>query len=475
MAKIKLTLPGLEIPVNGKQVSFTAPCDCSVVDGIQIDGVDYDVVDSAGNTVSFGKNVWCSGALLTVTLDVDNRKAYLQNQNGFTKAETLTPATASLFGLGTDAVPDDVFELLCNFIPSSYGLMVIRTTDDFGNPVSTVFDMESPDGTTETIITDEAGFYRRYLEKGTYKLTAQTYFHTVSPATSSFQIEHSKPCVVKFTTTKKTSGEIDFEEAANVGVPYWVSSIDLFVVGGGGSGAAAQSRNINRTPVASGGAGGYTSTALGQNIAGEVLSISVGAGGEQVIAAPEDAIDSYLAKNGGDGGKTSIEIDGNEILSALGGKGGLGVTDSDGAGHGVSGGSGSGGVSGYSVGEAGSDGSDGGTVGSAFKEGCGGAGQNTTTRKFAEPDNTLYSGAGGSAGGLYSDETGRVQGVGGAGGGGDGTGTKSSTIKALAALDATTYGGGGGGVALTNETGFGTVVSGAGYQGLASIRWGVAT
>lgn len=109
MAKIKLTLPLGEVPVNGKQVTFVAPCDCSVADGIQIDGVDYDIVDSIGRTVSFRKGVWDVGAVLTVTLDVTNHKAYLQNQNSYTKAETLTAATASLFSLGTDAVPDDAF------------------------------------------------------------------------------------------------------------------------------------------------------------------------------------------------------------------------------------------------------------------------------------------------------------------------------------------------------------------------------
>ena len=115
MAKIKLTLPGLEIPVDGKQVSFVAPCDCSVADGIQIDGVDYDIVDSVGNTVPFGRGVWRNGAVLSVILDVTNRKAYLQNQNGFTKAETMTTATAKRFGLGVGAVPNDVFGVLSRF------------------------------------------------------------------------------------------------------------------------------------------------------------------------------------------------------------------------------------------------------------------------------------------------------------------------------------------------------------------------
>ena len=116
MAKIKLTLPGLEIPVDGKQVTFTAPCPCSAVDGIQIDGVDYDIVDSAGNVVPFGRDVWREGAVLTVVLDVTNRKAYLQNQNAYTTYETLTTATAELFGLGADAVPDEVLALVPGLI-----------------------------------------------------------------------------------------------------------------------------------------------------------------------------------------------------------------------------------------------------------------------------------------------------------------------------------------------------------------------
>ena len=116
MAKIKLTLPLGEIPVDGKQVSFVAPCDCSAVDGIQIDGVDYDVVDSAGNVIPFGRGVWSNGAVLSVILDVTNRKAYLQNQNAYTRYETMTTATAALFGLGADAVPDDALNVIKSLV-----------------------------------------------------------------------------------------------------------------------------------------------------------------------------------------------------------------------------------------------------------------------------------------------------------------------------------------------------------------------
>lgn len=82
MAKIKLTLPGLEVPVTGKQVSFEAPCDCTQVECLQIDGVDYCVVDAMGNQVTGVGGVWDIGAKISVVLDVENQKAYILNGNG---------------------------------------------------------------------------------------------------------------------------------------------------------------------------------------------------------------------------------------------------------------------------------------------------------------------------------------------------------------------------------------------------------
>ena len=83
MSKVKVTLPGLEFPVTGKQVSFKAPCDCSNVECIQIDGVDYTVVDALGRQVTGSPKggTWASGAQVSVILDCENKKAFLQNGN----------------------------------------------------------------------------------------------------------------------------------------------------------------------------------------------------------------------------------------------------------------------------------------------------------------------------------------------------------------------------------------------------------
>ncbi len=85
MSKVKVTLPGLEIPVTGKQVTFTAPCDCSATECLQIDGVDYTVVDAMGNVVAGTENggFWCDGAKVSVLLDVENQKAYLLNASAY--------------------------------------------------------------------------------------------------------------------------------------------------------------------------------------------------------------------------------------------------------------------------------------------------------------------------------------------------------------------------------------------------------
>lgn len=83
MSKVKLALPIGEIPVNGKQVTFEAPCDCSAVECIQIDGVDYCVVDAMGNQVTGSSDggVWLSGSKVSVILDVEKQRAYLLNGN----------------------------------------------------------------------------------------------------------------------------------------------------------------------------------------------------------------------------------------------------------------------------------------------------------------------------------------------------------------------------------------------------------
>lgn len=85
MSKIKVNLP--VSPVNGKQISFIAPCSSADTECLLIDDVEYAVVDSDGVSVAGLENVWNSGAIVAAILNVDTHTAYIQNANTNTYLE----------------------------------------------------------------------------------------------------------------------------------------------------------------------------------------------------------------------------------------------------------------------------------------------------------------------------------------------------------------------------------------------------
>ena len=105
MANIKLNLPAE--PFSGQIVTFTAPCNCDEVsDGLVINGETYTVCDAMGECVTGKGGAWCAGAQISVVLDCESKKAYIQNAAGgggfVTFTEDNPPASRSngtLYGL----------------------------------------------------------------------------------------------------------------------------------------------------------------------------------------------------------------------------------------------------------------------------------------------------------------------------------------------------------------------------------------
>lgn len=77
MGKIKLTVPGKIL--NGKHISFKAPCDSISTTGLTINNVTYTMVDAVGSSVIGVSGLWAKNAMLSAILDVTNKKAYIQN------------------------------------------------------------------------------------------------------------------------------------------------------------------------------------------------------------------------------------------------------------------------------------------------------------------------------------------------------------------------------------------------------------
>lgn len=361
--------------------------------------------------------------------------------------KTLSPETAVILGLDKSAVPDDAFNILSYLIPYDKGLIAIRAVDSSGKPAVRTFQVSPAINDSTSVTTDSSGFFRAVVPAGSYTVSAggASLFETVTPQSVSLQIDVGGFGRASFTVDRLLSREVDITFSQEITIPDWLTSCDLFAVGGGGGGGAGSgSSSYAYQGSAGGGGGGYTSTLLNQNLAGNLLNIQIGAGGNGYSVSK-----SQTGGNGLSGGTTTIQAGGSTILSAKGGNGGDGSNGS----HGRGGDGGSGGGGDENSGFGGTDGGNGdGQVEGSFS---GGTGQGTTTRKFGESGNTLYSGGGGAGG--YPN----VSGAGGAGGGGSGSMNSNGG-------NATFYGGGGGGAGRSSASGF---KGGDGYQGLVSIRW----
>ena len=239
------------------------------------------------------------------------------------------------------------------------------------------------------------------------------------------------------------SGNIIFNKEEN---------IDIFLVGGGASGA--ENSDITYS-AGGGGAGGITKTLINTKVSGEYQLI-IGEGG-------------VVGVNYGAGGETAF----GTLVTA---KGGTSYSNNNYT-NGGTGGSGGGaavyGKNDLTLGVGGSDGSngvDGYASGSTTTSHKGGTGQGTTTREFGESSGKLYA-AGGAGGRVYG--TSAVVSIGGEGGGGNGAWSNegnSSFIQATAGKDNTGSGGGGYATAKSSKAAAVNAHAANGGSGIICIR-----
>lgn len=123
MATIKVTS---KQPIyNGSVITFTAPCDCSEVDGLKVcypvltdDAITtgyrtFEFVDAHNNVVTGIGNLFKAGAYVKVILDVDSEWAYIQNGDTNAYLENKMGFNSIRYGdaLPSSGVTGDIFFL----------------------------------------------------------------------------------------------------------------------------------------------------------------------------------------------------------------------------------------------------------------------------------------------------------------------------------------------------------------------------
>lgn len=194
------------------------------------------------------------------------------------------------------------------------------------------------------------------------------------------------------------------ESVSSFNIPFSLATnyIDVIAVGGGGGvGGSYKTNNSPYRGYGGGGGGGYIREARITINSGDILSITIGAGGED----GQSWSSSYSAEDGSNGGNTILYKNNVAVLTANGGDGGKRGTESRG-GDGGSGGSGGGGGGGEYYGGNGGNGATGGGGGG------GGVFSSSYRNNGGNGGNGLYGGGGAARGGTPG--TGQYGGNGGA-------------------------------------------------------------
>lgn len=423
------------------------------------------------------------------TYDMERADDPMEEGTPLNKKNLLSDRTADVIGLPREAATVDTALSILGIFDGTRGQVILIFQDAEGQRVANV----QITGTT-TGLSDQNGLFAFNGDPGNFTLNLIYPIGYSGQATLQGTLKAATRQILNLSCALQKFGEVEFTASVVTYVANFIKKIDIFAVGGGGSGGAAMDWVYSEPVIyleAGGGGGGYTKTMFNVIVPedNKKLEISVGAGGQGV------RLNQRTGQGGRSGGDTSVNCFGTKDLIAPGGGGGEGNYRSGSPANGGAGGSGGGAaVDGLDTGankiypgtasEGGSNGASGNDVYNSHSglTGKGGAGQGNTTKAFGEANKKLYSGGGGGTCAYVfttqdASDT-RIK-NGGDGGGGSGNavtfkygaGDRQDTLTATAGTSATGGGGGGAIFSRANYSANAYVESGSGGSGIVIIRW----
>jgi hypothetical protein len=109
MSKIKITL---DVITDGKMISFKAPCKSDVTTHLTINNNDYIISDANNNNIGSTAGLWVEGAIVSVILNTNTKRAYIQN--------TVTPVSIGAAPASHKHTKSEITDFPTSMTPASH-------------------------------------------------------------------------------------------------------------------------------------------------------------------------------------------------------------------------------------------------------------------------------------------------------------------------------------------------------------------
>jgi len=284
LAKIKVTSK-CEL-YDGMSITFNAPCDCTAVDGLKVyygsTSQVFTFRDARGSTLTGVSNLFLKGAYVKVVLDTTRGYAYIQNaaSNAYLEGRLnsiLTNSTKTLYGLASNAVPDDAFKRLAQLY-GAYGFEItLVTSDGLPIPNMTLTGLLNA-SRTGVAVTDANG--KCFAISETPEVTVSIVPNTIGLTDLTTTLQASDTALVTpITITMPVDTSLRLIQTSGTYKVLHGHPVDLCVVGAGASGTHVGGGGSHN--YGNGGGGGYANNILGEVFPANNASITltVGAGG----------------------------------------------------------------------------------------------------------------------------------------------------------------------------------------------------